>query len=687
MKEDGFFCVIVAVKWDEVIGPQIISVYPEGKLQDPNAVALQLYFSLIAMTGQDQLSSAEGTDLTVPLTSLGTNYIARVAFGYWDDKEVRGGKRPFYLALIMHKKTAEILDGHLNIYMQEYLEQLRVLGDDFDGSHIYKILQEYYYETEFIPEKIPEDALYATMELEYSVRDALQDLRDLTLTWLNTKDTTVKDKLIKASKRLENIEPDQAATGWYITAEIFQELKEYEKALQLYQRSAKLFLRKDKTERAADAFFQAGKVARMIQRWDIAKKMFLAAEDWATDPELKVDIYISLAEIEVYPMGNLYSAIDTLEKGVFHIKPKESPSSFLKLSKMYISLLDDVLTKNPNLDWVQKNTLLEKKANLYSQSATAFSELNMKEDAAKSLSLSAKEHLTLKNFTKAFDHLEKALEYAKIARNGTLIMSIGIEFLTVLKKYRQELPTTQIKELIDIFEKYLDDPLVAIVTGDEAKTFQYAVFLMEIGFLLYDANMRERSLRRFEQACNLLEKITLDSLSKDELQKKKLTPSSIIKAKIHALTNIANLYFYMEYYPIATRKFQEILDIMKTIEDKNLFANEMKSIQKNVIISNNHTADSYYGSFLTHCWKNQLSDALEDLKRWFQYKKLTIEVAKQIDKETYRKNLEKIGETLKRIKEKELQFMSSAYDLKFKDLVEDIENWLRKEGEEFYKSA
>ena len=85
---------IIAVQWDEVSGPQLISIYPNMSLDDPESVALQIYLASVTVFGQH--GHSQRTEFSLPLLSLGESIIARVAFDSWEDNSLRGKERTFF---------------------------------------------------------------------------------------------------------------------------------------------------------------------------------------------------------------------------------------------------------------------------------------------------------------------------------------------------------------------------------------------------------------------------------------------------------------------------------------------------------------------------------------------------------------------------------------------------------------
>ena len=99
---------VLAVRWDDISGPSIISLFPQSSLNDPESVALQIYLASVTVFGQH--GHSQRTEFSVPLLSLGQGMSARVAFDSWIDSSLRGKERPFFLAFLTDKMTGDKLN-------------------------------------------------------------------------------------------------------------------------------------------------------------------------------------------------------------------------------------------------------------------------------------------------------------------------------------------------------------------------------------------------------------------------------------------------------------------------------------------------------------------------------------------------------------------------------------------------
>ena len=127
--------VVIAVVWDEIEGPTIISKAPTDGLADPINIALQIYLSSVAVFGQH--GETKRIDFSLPLLSISPNHLVIVAFDSWPDLEVRGDERPFFIGFIMDRDTQKIISEYLNNKIWTYMDLLKERKSAFDAQPIY----------------------------------------------------------------------------------------------------------------------------------------------------------------------------------------------------------------------------------------------------------------------------------------------------------------------------------------------------------------------------------------------------------------------------------------------------------------------------------------------------------------------------------------------------------------------
>ena len=131
----GMDLTILAVHWDDISGPSIISLYPHTALHDPESVALQIYLASVTVFGQH--GHSQRTEFSVPLLSIGQGITARVAFDSWPDTSLRGKERPFFLAFLTDQATGESVNSHLNNFIFKYLDSLKEEKSCFSAEKVW----------------------------------------------------------------------------------------------------------------------------------------------------------------------------------------------------------------------------------------------------------------------------------------------------------------------------------------------------------------------------------------------------------------------------------------------------------------------------------------------------------------------------------------------------------------------
>ncbi|MFX0182193.1 MAG: hypothetical protein ACFE95_03840, partial [Candidatus Hodarchaeota archaeon] len=161
---------ILAVRWDDISGPSVISMFPTTALTDPESVALQIYLASVTVFGQH--GDSQRTEFSVPLLSLGKDVIARVAFDSWPDQALRGKERPFFLAFLSDQSTGNMLTNHFDRYIFDYLDILKEEKSEFSGEFIWEKIVEKF----DIPIEKDSSTISIEVDSEYAIPRALQDL-------------------------------------------------------------------------------------------------------------------------------------------------------------------------------------------------------------------------------------------------------------------------------------------------------------------------------------------------------------------------------------------------------------------------------------------------------------------------------------------------------------------------------
>ncbi len=132
--------------WDEKIGPQVIEKLLPGITEDPEALATQSYTS-----AQQVFCSAEFSRVSFVLPNMKIQRKAKLYFDVIQDEKVRGGQRPFLLAVFLPLAVPDAffqkLDPLIEPLMESYKKATRPDLTNLE-SEIVKLLGEETVKTE-----------------------------------------------------------------------------------------------------------------------------------------------------------------------------------------------------------------------------------------------------------------------------------------------------------------------------------------------------------------------------------------------------------------------------------------------------------------------------------------------------------------------------------------------------------
>ncbi|MHA2243587.1 MAG: tetratricopeptide repeat protein [Candidatus Hodarchaeales archaeon] len=295
---------ILAVCWDDISGPSIISLFPRTALNDPESVALQVYLASVTVFGQH--GHSQRTEFSVPLLSLGQGITARVAFDSWVDISLRGKERPFFLAFITEKTTGETLDFHLNNFIFEYLDILKEEREKFSANIVWdKIIES----ISTSVEKEEFDAISFEVDSDYAIPRALKDLETAKNAWENLKDRNQLWIALRVANRLENVDDKGAGLAFSLAGQIFLTGNSYREAWEVFEKAINCYTRVRLFEKAGETSYFAGKSAYYLQEYEKAIDLIQAATMWIKDPamiaSLNYDMGIVLHEQSRYEEANV----------------------------------------------------------------------------------------------------------------------------------------------------------------------------------------------------------------------------------------------------------------------------------------------------------------------------------------------------------------------------------------------
>ncbi|UCG02064.1 MAG: hypothetical protein JSW11_21030 [Candidatus Heimdallarchaeota archaeon] len=294
---------ILAVHWDDISGPSIISLFPHTTLNDPESVALQIYLASVTVFGQH--GHSQRTEFSVPLLSLGQDITARVAFDSWPDTSLRGKERPFFLAFITDQTTGETLKSHLNNFFFEYLDSLKNEKSNFSAQQVWESVI-----TSFQAPKDKEfDAISFEVDSEYAIPRALTDLETAKDAWENLKDRSQLWTALRVANRLENVDDKGAGSAFSLVGKILLTGHSYQEAGEAFEKATNCYNRVRLFEEAGETSYLAGKCAYYLEEYEKAIDLIQAATLWIKDPalvaSLNYDMGIVLHEQSRYEEANV----------------------------------------------------------------------------------------------------------------------------------------------------------------------------------------------------------------------------------------------------------------------------------------------------------------------------------------------------------------------------------------------
>ena len=294
---------ILAVHWDDISGPSIISLFPHTSLNDPESVGLQIYLASVTVFGQH--GHSQRTEFSIPLLSLGQDIIARVAFDSWPDPSLRGKERPFFLAFLTDQSTGETINSHLDNFIFKYLDTLKEEKSHFSAQQVWdNVIQSFH-----APEEEQFDAISFEVDSRYAIPRALEDLETAKDAWNSLKDRNQLWTALRVANRLENVDDKGAGSAFTLVGKILLAGHSYREAGEAFEKATDSYNRARLYEEAGETSYLAGKCAFHLQEYEKAIELIQAATVWIKDPtlitSLNYDMGIVLHEQSRYEEANV----------------------------------------------------------------------------------------------------------------------------------------------------------------------------------------------------------------------------------------------------------------------------------------------------------------------------------------------------------------------------------------------
>jgi hypothetical protein len=130
-------CVIFS-RWDEVQGIEILSVYPEDRVSDPELIAIRCLSIAEFIFGGESFSKK--VSIIVPISHLKVK--AAIYFDFVTDSKVRGGKLPLSLVALFEEGTPDQTIDATKSQVLKLFEKMKTVIKD--RNELRKILTEVY---------------------------------------------------------------------------------------------------------------------------------------------------------------------------------------------------------------------------------------------------------------------------------------------------------------------------------------------------------------------------------------------------------------------------------------------------------------------------------------------------------------------------------------------------------------
>ncbi|MFW9855612.1 MAG: hypothetical protein ACFFFG_11155 [Candidatus Thorarchaeota archaeon] len=371
-------------------------------LKDPESVALQIYLASVTVFGQH--GQSQRTEFSVPLLSLGQDVIARVAFDSWEDADIRGKERPFFLAFITGGQTNDLLGPHLDINIFDYLNQLKTKETNFVAKEIWTVLSERVLTNVPVESIDNKDLSYET----YSIKDALQDLKTAHEAWDKTQDRNQLWTAIRVANKLENIDDNAAGQAFNLVGTIFLAGKNYHEAKEAFEQATSAFGRARLFNDSGQSSALAGKCAFYLANLDEAIEFLQGGVLWVKGEDKLASINFDMASA-LHAKERFEESYVYFEKAITAATGVD-PHIAAEYSATYASRLmshaDSVRNKNLTLS----QDLIRRSATQRVSAARLLSKSGNPREAASSLILAGNALLSLKDIREGCDKLREAAD-------------------------------------------------------------------------------------------------------------------------------------------------------------------------------------------------------------------------------------------------------------------------------------
>lgn len=442
--------VVLAVAWNEIQGPEIISQCPADGLFDPVNISLQIYLSSVAVFGQHR--QTKKVDFSLPLLSISENHLVRVAFDSWPDN-IRGDERPFFLGFIMDKETDNLINNDLSARIWNYMSEFKEIKLSYNVQNAYEeisnILRNRKKEVHISSKQttgIPIE------DQDYSILQAVRDIEIASDLWTRKTDRNALPLALKSAYKLEKQDFEHAGHAFFLAGNIFFQTGELESSLDMFLKSTEAFKSANDLSDASEAMFNVAVLAFRLQKYDIAKVNLLLSSEMISDTNRKARMFLQLAQTYVklreFDSAMNYfelAAENALRNNNFHLAADILSQLAFRLGEKAVEIVDKTYQRS----------LLEHAARTRERAAQNYALADENVEAGRSFVLASKSYLQIMNESKTIANLNSAKTYFLKSNDFTSTSRVMLDIITLTKDNPQESERLG-KEALDYIEKISD---------------------------------------------------------------------------------------------------------------------------------------------------------------------------------------------------------------------------------------
>ena len=571
--------VVLAVLWDDISGPSIISLYPLA-YDDPESIALQIYLASVTVFGQH--GQSQRTEFSVPLLSLGKNILARVAFDAWFDPSIRGEERPFFLAIIAKHDSANLLNTHLDTHIYTYLDIFKTEKDAFNAKNVWQKITDSINQPSLDRKKFDP----SNIDSDYAIPHALKDLQTAIEAWENLKDRNQLWTAMKVANRLENIDDNSAGEAFLLSGNIFQASNNFEDAENAFKQATEAFSRAHEFSKSGQAFCLAGKMAYQLGNNNQAIEHFQSGAGWIKDSASQASLQYDMALV-YQDLNRFEEANGCFEKSVRLIEETDN-----QIAAKYTSTYASKLMLQAEKEKLENPTyalgLTRKSADQRIRAADFLKRSDAGlEEAATSLMLAAKIYFSLEN-----------------DKNGVRLVTDASTLFRQVENYKSAVKTIYdgAQTVKDVESKL---QLLKSATSFIPKDTHSDPINRLLGLIAYEIGRIEGERNNH-------------SVSKDYLSqsKKLLTSTKATKSEIIPVLILnANISFNFENFEAAAGDFYSAYELLSEMSETQSIVNQKNRSLTNALISWRRSSTIYHNAGLVSLINEKEREAVEYFTR------------------------------------------------------------------------